>query len=447
VTLTAERLRRAATGVALVLVTVVLLLALGGSVAQRPLVGALAAVALMALGVTAVEAAAVPVLAMPLLLVTARVGAGAVDLTVSDAVLALSTVPALLVAMGGLSRPMRNALWLAGLYQAATVFTVIQNPYQANLVEWFHAGVLVICAMLVGWAAGRHGLARHALTLLLVASLVLALSTIAQAGSQYAHGDFSPVYTAWPYHMHKNAVGTICALLGVVAYLRPPWLGWSRRSSLLAFWIFVLALLATQSRQGILGLSVAIFVVVMRRTPSGKRRNRGILLALIPTLAFVSVMVRDQIRSGNQFNAVFQRVTWFQDATGVWLTDPWLGVGLRWWYTDRFPVAFQPPNAELDTLTAAGVVGLAAFLVLLVGTWLIARRIDPAFGIVAELVLLTRFVQSQFDLFWVSMQASLPFVILGICLGALAHHEAGQERLARAGQLLDQALHPTGVRP
>jgi predicted membrane protein len=122
-----------------------------------------------------------------------------------------------------------------------------------------------------------------------------------------------------------------------------------------------------------------------------------------------------------------------------------LGVGLRWWYTDRFPVAFQPPNAEMDTLTAAGVVGLAAFLALLVGTWVIARRIDPVFGVLAELVLLARFVQSQFDLFWVSMQASLPFIVLGLCLGALAHHEAEQERLARTGQLIDQALHPTGV--
>jgi O-antigen ligase len=314
-------------------------------------------------------------------------------------------------------------LWLVALYQAATLLTVIQNPYQANIIEWFHAGVLVAGGLLVGWAVGRSGHVKWGLGLLLVAGLVFAVLHILQAGAQYFEGNFSPIYLAWPYPTHKNAAGTILAILALVAYLRPPWLGWSRRSALVAFWVLVVGLGTTQSRQAIIGLGVALAVLVMRRT-TGRARSKGILLALIPALAGVSIMVQDQVQSGNEFNSVFQRLSWFQDSLDIWATDPWLGVGLRWWYTDRFAVNFQPPNAEIDTLTSAGVLGLVTFLALIIGTWLIARRVDPIYGIVAELVLLLRFVQSQFDLFWVSVQVTLPFLVLGLCLGALAHRDA-----------------------
>ena len=91
----------------------------------------------------------------------------------------------------------------------------------------------------------------------------------------------------------------------------------------------------------------------------------------------VTLMVRDQVRSGNQFNSVFQRLNWFQDSLSVWGTDPWFGAGLRWWYTDRFAVRFQPPNAEIEVLTTAGVVGLAAFLVMIVGALVVAGQDGP----------------------------------------------------------------------
>ncbi len=32
-------------------------------------------------------------------------------------------------------------------------------------------------------------------------------------------------------------------------------------------------------------------------------------------------------------------------------------------------------------------------------------------------------VQAQFDLFWVAAQVSIPFVIAGICLGAMARDQ------------------------
>ncbi|EWT02783.1 hypothetical protein N865_03040 [Intrasporangium oryzae NRRL B-24470] len=425
--------------VAAAVVAAVFLYAVGQQAAERPLIAVVAAVAILALGIIAAEPTALAVLALPIILVTARVGGGGVDLTVSDAMLAAALFPAILVAIGGISREMRTVLWLASLYQLASLFTVVQNPYVANVVEWFHAGVLVIGALLVGWAVGRRGVAPIGLTLLLLAGLLISVSTIVQAAFQYAHGEFGPVYTSFPWGMHKNAVGSLTAILAVVAYVHPPWMRWRRGWALLAFWVLVVALLTTQSRQGWLGLGAAIFVIVMRRSHGVRRRSRAILLAVIPIFLGVTVMVRDQVRSGNEFNSLFTRVTWLQDALNVWSTEPWVGVGLRWWYTDRFPVAFQPPNAEIETMTSTGIIGLAAFLVLMIGSWVVARRLDPVYGLVAEAVLVARMVQSQFDLFWVSMAVSLPFAILGICLGAAARHDATVAEESRAARLTEGA--------
>ena len=142
------------------------------------------------------------------------------------------------------------------------------------------------------------------------------------------------------------------------------------------------------------------------------------LLLAAPLVLFVTNLVQDQVQSGNQFNSVFQRLTWFQDSMTVWSSDPWFGVGLRWWYTDRFPFQFQPPNAEIEVLTSAGVLGLAAFVMLMVVSLRVAWKLDPAYGSLAVAVLVSRLVQGQFDLFWSAVQGSVPFVVLGICLGA-----------------------------
>ena len=41
--------------------------------------------------------------------------------------------------------------------------------------------------------------------------------------------------------------------------------------------------------------------------------------------------------------------------------------------------------------------------------------------------MLSRFVQSQFDLFWTAVQVSVPFVIAGICLGAAARAQSNDD--------------------
>ena len=127
-------------------------------------------------------------------------------------------------------------------------------------------------------------------------------------------------------------------------------------------------------------------------------------------------MVIEQFESQNKFNSVFQRVEWAREVYALWKLSPVFGHGLRYWYTDT-SAAFQPPQAEMEVLASAGLVGLVGFAAMWIGIVLVLWHVDPKYGTLALAVTLSRLVQGQFDLFWVAAQVSIPFVIAGICLG------------------------------
>ena len=227
--------------------------------------------------------------------------------------------------------------------------------------------------------------------------------------------------------MHKNSAGCLFGIAAAVAYARPTWVRWPPLFAQACFWICLVGIAITQSRQAMAGLAAALIVIVMRTHNSGReRRSKVILLAVAAGMGFILVMVRDQVASGNEFNSFFQRVDWFGESIRIWQTNPLFGVGLRWWYTDRFETKFQPPNAVLEMLSTAGLVGLVGFLVLMVGSLVVLWRMDPRYGLVAFVVILSRLVQGQLDLFWVAVQTSIPFLIVGICLGAHGRELAEQ---------------------
>src|SRR5690606_30881682 len=127
-----------------------------------------AAAVVALVGATVAQPAAIPAVSFAAVVVTSRVAFGPVDLTVSDVALGISFWPALLMSSRPFSRELRQLLWLNAIYQCATLFTVVANPYPANTVEWFHAWLLVSGALIIGWAVGRAGMARGALTLFLL---------------------------------------------------------------------------------------------------------------------------------------------------------------------------------------------------------------------------------------------------------------------------------------
>lgn len=425
---TPEEWRRVALWAVVGAAVVVLLAQVGRMVPGQPVIAGLLALSVLALGVSMVEPAIIPLATMPLLVVVARVSGGGIDLSVSDAALFAAFWPAVFLGKRPYSPPMRSLLWLNALYQVATLFTVVANPYLLNTVEWFHAWLLVSGALVVGWAVGRAGYARHALTLLLLAASLVAVATIAQGLVQYASGSFAPVYPTWPYQMHKNFVGTLLCFSAVIAYARPVWLGWSRFWSLAVFWASAAGIAFAQSRQGLVALGVAVLVIALRTDPV-RKRSKLIVLAVLPAVFFVGTLVRDEVAEGNVHSAVFQRLTWFEDTMSVWLDSPLFGAGLRYWSAGRTELGFQPPNAELEVLASAGVVGLAGFLVAFVGSLVVLWRVDPRYGTLAFAIVLSRLVQGQFDLFWIAIQVSVPFVVAGIALGVQAR-EAEEQKVA-----------------
>ena len=137
---------------------------------------------------------------------------------------------------GPTARRCARLLWLAAVYQARTLFTVVNNPYTANAVEWFHAWFLTGGALIVGWALGRAGRAPAALTpAAWLASCVIAVATVAQ-GVAHLPAASSRSTPQFPFAMHKNFAGTRARLRAPsIAYVHPPWMRWPRLAGPRAF--------------------------------------------------------------------------------------------------------------------------------------------------------------------------------------------------------------------
>ncbi|WP_136707708.1 O-antigen ligase family protein [Agromyces sp. H66] len=358
---------------------------------------------------------AIALMAMPALFVAQRAGIGGADVSASDVALAAAFGTAVLLGSRPYSRELRAMLWFNFGYQFATLITVIVNPFAQNTIEWFHAWLLISGALIVGWAIGRGGYARWAFTAMLITGCVLAAGTVVSGVLQYAGGNLGPVYPWIPLPMHKNFVGTALAFVALIAYVNPPWAELSQRWTRPALWLLLIAIVMSQSRQAWIGLVVSVLVIAVRRGGQSKL----ILLLVIPAVWLTVSMVLEQLDSQNRHNSTFQRLEWFREVYAYWKHAPIFGHGLRFWYVDD-TVPYQPPQAELEVVASAGLFGLAAFFIMWVGFVMVLRRIDKVYGTLALAVILSRIVQAQFDLFWAGVQTSVPFVIAGICLGALA---------------------------
>ncbi|PFG44226.1 O-antigen ligase [Isoptericola jiangsuensis] len=405
--------------------TALLLVALGGAVPTFGGYALIGGLVVLVVGATLVEPMAFPLLVTPALLSVEQVGG---VLSVSDFLLFPAFWVVLLLGRRPFSPTLRAALWLNAFYQFATLFTVVANPYAANLTEWFHAWLLVGGALVVGWGLGAGGLDRPALALLLAPMALIGVLAAVAALPMLASGQWSPVYLDWPVPLHKNFIGSLLAYGAAIAYARPPWIGWPRWVWNVIFVLTTLGVLASQARQAWIALSFGILVILLRRRVSGAHRSLWILLPVALAIYVVTQLLNDQLDEGGVHNSAGERMLWYRLSFEVWRQSSiWFGAGLRWWYTDKFPLyQFQPPNAELEVLSSAGVVGLFGFLVMSIGIpVLLWRKLPPEYGTIAAVVPAMRLVNSQFDLYWVAVSVSIPYLVAGICLGAAAAKERG----------------------
>lgn len=415
------------------LFAVALLLILAGALgimsADYGTVAILVAIGVLAVGIASTDIVLLPVLAFPATLVMIRTG----PLSVSDLVLAMAMLPAILLYRRAEAKDLQPLLWAGITYQALLVPTLLLNPYAENFLEWVHELVLVIGGLLVGWVVGRHGKARTALNFYLVVCVGISIAAVFTGFYMLVDsGSFGPVYLP---SLHKNFIGNTLAFALLMVWVRPDWLGWNRQVATIVMVICAAGIAASGSRQAMVSVFVAIAILALRSRAKGGGRGRVLLLALLPGVFFVANSVSDQLEEDNPFNSVAQRLAWFTEALDIWQTSPLFGVGLRWWYTGNYS-SFQPPNAFFEMISSAGIVGLIGFLVLcLSGLWVVLT-LPPRYGNIAAAIMLARFTQGQLDLYWVAGQASIPWMMAGLVIGALS-----LERSTSQGGDLMPAFH------
>ena len=370
-------------GIGVLLVGAILLaLVVAYFVPSRPELSLAAAMMVLGGVLALAQPVTLPLLAMPLIVVGARVGPGALSMSLADFALAAALIPAVLFAPRPYSPELRRLLWYAAIFQVDCLFALVANPFRANVVDWFHNWLIVGGGLIVGWAVGRAGAARVGVLLFLSACLLLAIAALGEASVRYASGNFSAFYPSWIFSMHKNFFGNLMCFAALVAYARPSWMKIPRPTAHGAFWIFVAGLGVSQSRQAIVGLAVGLLIVAVL---GRKERARGWLAIIVgvPALVLVGTLVRDQVQSGNQHNSFFQRLEWYEQSLTNWQSSPFFGLGLRYWTEGRGQYNFHPPQVFLEVLATTGLVGLVGFLVMIVG---MLRTVFRVSGVTGSLV-------------------------------------------------------------
>jgi hypothetical protein len=404
----------------------VVAVSLGVLSVNSSLIALVVGVVVLLAGVASRDLTIVPVLAVPATLALTRVGGA---LSVSDVALAVATVVCLLMLRDRGAVVLGPLIWGGVFYLATAIPTQILNLYSANAIEWVHEVFLILGSLIVGFVIGREDRARLALTLYLLVCSGIGIAAMAVALVSFVQtGAFQPAYLP---ELQKNTTGGMLAAAAVIAFVRPIWLRWSARWAWTGVIICSLGVLAAQSRQALVGEVVGILLASLRKRPQTGRRVTIVWLAAIPAVAGVFSALTSQLDSQDPFNSANQRLAWYDQSVQIWQRSPIFGVGMRWWYTDRFSSefqSFQPPNAELEVATTVGVFGLVGFLVMFaVAAWHL-WRMDPVYGTVGLAVVATRFTQAQFDLYWVAGQASLLWIVAGICYGVQARDTARRAR-------------------
>lgn len=401
-----------------------------------------AAFVILLVGIASTNIALIPLLAFPAVLIPIRTG----PLSVTDLVLIAATVPAFLLYRREEAGNMQPLIWLGIGYQAALIPTLLLNPNTSNLVEWGHELFMVIGGLLVGFVVGRRGLASAALRFYVLACAAIGVWAFVVGLIMLAkQGDFGPVFL--PY-MHKNFIGDTLVFGFIIAFMRPDWLGWGRRFCYAMMAMTAMGIAASGARQAMVSLAVAILLLSLRGREGGGGRGRILIIAIIPAMWFVLASLSaqlDKFAAGDRFNSAAERLVWFGKSLEIWRDSPLFGVGLRWWYTDRYDTRFQPPNAIFEMLSSAGLVGTIAFLVLCLGGLWVLATLNPRYGNLAVAILVARFTQGQLDLYWLAGLSSMPWMIAGLVIGVEALHTHGPHtRKSASGERITATLPTTG---
>ncbi len=312
---------------------------------------------------------------------------------------------------------LRLALLGLGAYLSCLLPSVILHASSRVCLEWTHRLVLVGGALIVGAWIAREGLTRVALRWLTLIACIVALLAIANS----ARNGWAP---ATPIGFNKNFLGAMFGPVLVLVALASRVIGLTLRVQVVAVLVLAAGLLSSQSRGGMLAASAGLLVAFALDSRGEGRRARtlsAVVAIVLATFAFVSI--RNQLRqtTENPTTSLGVRFNVEKVTRDVWRTSPVTGVGMKYFNTGKYGPFAQAANNDVDNeLAESGVIGLIGFIALQ-GSVLIAgvrrRRDRPllaaATGVVAAVLL-----HGMVDIYWTAGAVTLPFILLGMALGA-----------------------------
>ena len=304
-----------------------------------------------------------------------------------------------------LRRFMRGIVW----YQAILLLVVVFHPFRDDIVEWFHRWSYIGGSVLVGWVIATHGRTRQAFRLFLAGSSILAVIAMEHAVTLH----FQPAQ--WGVYQ-KNGIGAVMWVAVVIAQINPPWTGLGRWEARINKLLCIGGLLASQSRQSIILLILALALAAFLN-PELRARSRMMMLAALPVVVALYYSFEINARVNPKFNSVSTRVGQISAALHVWHLSPILGEGMRFYNLPQFSSISAAPNVLVDNLASTGIVGSLAFLFLVAVTVRTMFRLPYALGTLGLVILVFHYVDGMFDIFWIGASSIAPFIIAGVSLG------------------------------
>jgi len=354
------------------------------------------------------------VLVLPGSLLLQRVGGASTNLSVADLLVFMGALVCLFQVRWReapyLRQFFRSILW----FQAILVLVVVANPNRYDIIEWFHRFSYLGGSVLVGWTIANYGRTRSALRLFLWGSSIVALVSVEQTVTTH----FQPAQ--WGGYQ-KNSIGAVLWVAVVVAQLRPAWTGLGRREARVTKYVCFAGLLASQSRQAIISLILAIAVATFLN-PDVRRRSKLMLLGCVPLVIGLYYSFSLAARDNPKFNSVSIRFGQIGDALHVWHQSPLLGEGMRFYNLPQYITVTAPPNVLVDNLASTGIVGSLAFFYLVFMTMRTMNRLPRVFGTLGLVILLGHYVDGLFDIFWIGANMIPPLLIAGMSLGVADAH-------------------------
>ncbi len=370
------------------------------------------------------------VLALPGSLLVQRVGGSGTNLSAADLLVFVGALVALFHVRWKDAVYLRQFMMGIVWFQAVLILVVLAHPFRDNVIEWFHRWSYLGGSVLVGWVIATNGRTKQALRLFLGGSSILAVITMEHAVALH----FQPAQ--WGAYQ-KNGIGAIMWIAVFVAQINPSWAGIGRTEARINKYLCIGGLLASQSRQSIILLILAIALSVFLN-PELRRRSRLMMLGAIPVAVALYYSFTINARNNPKFNSVSVRVDQLTAALHVWHLSPLLGEGMRFYNLPQFLSVTAPPNVFVDNLASTGIIGSLAFVFMILVTTRTMLRLPYAFGTLGLVVLLGHYVDGLFDIFWIGASSTGPFIIAGLSLGIADLHRDRPPDLA-AGALGDRA--------